>query len=535
MDVLRPSDIFLFENFRLDGRGLFRRDETGALVPVKIGSRALDILRILIERGEVVPKEEILAAVWPGTVVEESNLTVQISTLRRVLDQGPAESSCIRTAAGRGYRFVAPVNRDPGGTAATPEMDARSTPRISLIVLPFASLSIRAGQEYFADTITDDLTADLSLIPESFVIARTTAFTYKGKALDVRQIAGELGVRYVIEGSVRRLGDRVQVNVQLIDGETGSYVWADRFDIHYCDQGEAQSEIVGRLGSTLKAELLRDVGRHIKMGHAADSDSRDIVMRARALRIETSAADTQARRAMIDLLERALTRDPTSIDARIQIASTLVIEIADAFSTSAEQDKVRAEQLIGEALERAPNRSEVHEVMGQLRRVQGRWAESQVELERAIELDHNNTNAIRQLGITLRAQGKAELAIPYLERAIRLEVRDQYLFNGLSNLGLCHLYLGHRNKALEYFRRTRALAPGIWYVHLNLASALALKGDIDEARTVIGQSIKLRPEVNSIERWRSILETQGYAHPRLRAMREKTTFAGLRLAGFPEE
>src|SRR5258707_10269348 len=129
------------------------------------------------------------------------------------------------------------------------------TPRISIVVLPFASLSPDREQEYFADAVTDDLTTDLSRIADSFVIARTTAFTYKGKAVDARQAARELGVRYVLEGSVQRMGERVQVNVQLIDGESGSHVWADRFDTDRRDLAEAQSEITGRLARTLGAEL----------------------------------------------------------------------------------------------------------------------------------------------------------------------------------------------------------------------------------------------------------------------------------------
>jgi tetratricopeptide (TPR) repeat protein len=166
---------------------------------------------------------------------------------------------------------------------------------------------------------------------------------------------------------------------------------------------------------------------------------------------------------------------------------------------------------------------------------QGRWAESQVELERAITLEPNNSMAIRQLGITLRSQGKPEAAIPYFEKAIRLEVRHRYLFNGYCNLGNCHLYLGHTDEAVEFYRRARTLAPGIWYVHLTLAAALALRGDVDEAKSEIAEAVKLKPEVNSIARWRAIHATQGFDHPQLQALREKTTFVGLRRAGFPEE
>src|SRR5262249_41924820 len=190
-------------------------------------------------------------------------------------------------------------------------------PRVSIVVLPFTSLSLDPEQEYFADAITDDLTTDLSRIPGSFVIARSTAFTHKGKGVNVKQVSRELGVRYVLEGSIRRVGERTLVNVQLIDGETGSHIWADRFDTDRRDLVEAQSEIVGRLARTLNAELIRDIGRRIEQEHAIDPHARDVVMRARAIQVQMSAADAAARPIIVDLLERAIVLDPDSVDGRI--------------------------------------------------------------------------------------------------------------------------------------------------------------------------------------------------------------------------
>jgi adenylate cyclase len=415
------------------------------------------------------------------------------------------------------------------------DKSANPVPLISLVVLPFTNLSPDPEQEYFADAITDDLTTDLSRITDSFVIARSTAFTYKGKAVDVRQVAREIGVRYVLEGSVRRMGDRVQINVQLIDGLTGSHVWADRFDTDHRDLAEAQSHVTARLARTLYFELIRDVGRRIEQERATDLDPRDLVMRARALWIQTSPSDTGARAGIIELLERALILDPASVDARVVIANMLVSDIADGLSSAVEQDEARAEPLISEALERNPNHSEGRRVMGHLRRVQGRWAESQVELETAIALDPNNSAAIRQLGLTLLLQGRPEAAIPHFERAIHLEVRHRYMFNGYANLGRCQLFLGRIDEAVESFRRARTLAPGIWYVHLELAAALGLRGDIEEAQSEIAEALKIKREVNSIAQWRAIAVTQGFGHPQFQALREKTSYAGLCRAGFPEE
>ena len=263
MEARVTGDIFLFEGFRLDRRagGLFQLDEGGPLVPVVIGSRALDVLGVLVERhGDLVSKDEIMAAVWPETVVEDNNLTVQISALRHVLDQARSAGSCIHTVAGRGYRFVPTVTKravdaDPHGTAVSSGR-SRLPPRLSLVVLPFINLSNDPEQEYFVDGITDDLTTDLSRIAGSFVIARSTAFSYKGKVVEAKQIGRELAVRYVLEGSVRWSGNQVRVNTQLIDAETEGHLWAERFDYDTGDLFRLQDEITSRIAVALDLELI---------------------------------------------------------------------------------------------------------------------------------------------------------------------------------------------------------------------------------------------------------------------------------------
>jgi adenylate cyclase len=298
----------------------------------------------------------------------------------------------------------------------------RNKPRLSIVVLPFSNLSNDPEQEYFADGITDDLTTDLSRISGSFVIARTTAFTYKGKAVDVKQIGREVNVRYVIEGSVRRAGDRVQVNVQLIDAQKGAHVWAGRFDTDRRNLAEAQNEITARLARTLNVELLRDVSRRIELEKAADPDARDLVMRGWEwwYRPASTASRQQAQRAF----ERALGIDPGSVDARIGLANILAANLWSGWSNSFQEDEARAERLLQEALERDPNDSMAHTIMGQLRRVQNRLTEAQVEFETAIALDRNNTRAINLLGGILMWLGRPDAGIPYIEKAIRLNPRD---------------------------------------------------------------------------------------------------------------
>jgi TolB-like protein/tetratricopeptide (TPR) repeat protein len=401
-------------------------------------------------------------------------------------------------------------------------------PRLSIVVLPFANLSNDPEQEYFADGITDDLTSDLSRISGSFVIARHTAFTYRGNPIDVKQIGRELGVRYVVEGSVRRTGDQVRVTVQLIDAETGTHVWADRFDVDRTNLAEAQDAITGRLARTLNCELVVDVGHRVEQERAADPDARDLVMRgwAQFYRPRSVAGLQEAQR----LFERAREIDPRSVDARIGIARIMVSRAANGLSTSSQQDVAGAEELLLEALERDTNSSVVHFSMGMLRRVQNRLAEARIEFERAIALDRNDASALLQLGVVLWFLGQPEAAIPHIEKAIRLSPLGPNTHVNYYGLGVCHTLLGHVDEAIELLRKARAANPRIWYHHVTLAGALGLRGDLDEAKAAIAEAIKLKPEANSLARLRA-----GVGHPQYWALWEKTLAVGLRRAGMPEE
>ena len=307
MDSLAGPTTCKFNGFLLDMhvRVLFRVDSPTVTTPIPLGSRAFDILCLLVEhRGGLVPKQKIMDAVWPNLVVAENNLTVQISALRRVLDVGLSKGSSIQTIPGRGYRFLPPVTTEPDTArlvaVATPIDAAESrppaapqdlkrqervrrrrrwprvlaiallalglgagalmgwdlwarimpsgrAPRLSIVVLPFQNLSGNPAEDYLADGITDDLTSDLSHIPEAFVIARESAYSYKGKATDVRQIGRELGVRYVLEGSVRKLGTTLRVNARLISADTGAHLWSDRFDEDLKDLADGQQRVVARM------------------------------------------------------------------------------------------------------------------------------------------------------------------------------------------------------------------------------------------------------------------------------------------------
>jgi TolB-like protein len=402
---------------------------------------------------------------------------------------------------------------------------------LSIVVLPFANLSHDPEQEYFADGITEDLTTDLSRIADSFVISRNTAFTYKGKPVDARQLGPELGVRYVLEGSVRRTGDQVRVNVQLIDAENGAHLWADRFDTNRADLDQAQDEITGRLAHTLNRELVVAAVGRIERQHKIDPDARDLIMRGWAWwhRPTTISARQEARRAF----DRALALDPESVEAKIGLAATITQILVEGWSSCFEQDQALSERLLREVLERDAHHPMARAMMGLLRRVQNRLGEAQAEAEMAVALDRNNELALKQLGQILLFQGEPAAGIPHLEKAIRLNPRGPNLWSIQWPLGQCHLLLGHVDEAIELFRRACAASPRAYYLYLNLAGALGLRGDVDEARAALAEALRLRPEVDSLARYREV--TPWITHPQHWTLRGKTLNLGLRRAGFPDE
>jgi TolB-like protein len=536
MDALAQRDIFLFERFHLDRRGLFRRDEYGILTSVAIGGRALDLLRVLVEHhGEVLSKTEIMAAVWPQTVVEEGNLTFQMVALRRVVDRGRTEGSCIQTVTRRGYRFAAPVTRFEAealdGAAAISREGASPRPRLSIVVLPFANLSGEPEQGYFADGFTEDLTTDLSQISGHFVIASSTAFTYDGKSANAKQLGRELGVHYVLQGSVRRSGSRVRMNVQLTDAETVALLWAERFEMDRRNISTAEDEIVGRLVRTLHLELLEDADRRSRTKRPANPDTHDLLIRGWAWFCRPRSAPTL--RDAKQEFERALELEPSSVEARIGLATVLAASLLEGWSNSLSQDQARVGQLLAEVFARVTNHSIAHQAMAMLRRSQNRLTEARIEAERAVALDRNNSGALYELGLAYMYLGQPSAGIPAMKKAIGLSPRDPFVSDICYGLGRCHLLLGHFEQAIELFYRARAVRPQYWDIYMWLAAALGFTGDLDGARAELSEATRIKPEVDSLARWRACQPSVGV--PQYWALCEEALKVGLRRAGFPEE
>ena len=522
MNQRDSTDIFLFEGFRFHrgDRELFRLDAAGNASAVSIGSRALDLLGLLVERqGRSVSKTEIIDVVWRGSAVEEANLTVQISALRRVLDRGREQNSCIQTVPGRGYRFVVPVTRV--------EEDVRAAPRLSIVVLPFANLSDDREQQYFADGITEDLTTDLSRIENMFVISCNTAFTYRNKPIDTRQIGRELGVRYVLEGSVRRSGNRVRVSAQLIDVATDAHLWAERFNTDTNDLFVPQNEITTRIANELGAELIAaEPDRSTE--HA---DALDYILRGRAAGLRPPSRDVYAE--VISLYERALALDPQSAEAQRRLAASLVGRVLHGMTDSAAADLARAEALVAQALAASPRSADAHFVKGHLLRLQYRWEEAVVEFETALGLNRSLVWAFDYLAGCKLLTGSIEEVIPLEEQAIRISPRDPYIGWRYSAIGTVHLLQSRTDAAIVWLEKACNAIPASPVFRSRLASAYALRGETERAAAELAETQRLHGGdlFSSIAR---VKASRSWGVPKTRALFEVTYFAGLRKAGMPE-
>jgi TolB-like protein/Flp pilus assembly protein TadD len=535
MDEVGSTDVFMFEGFRFDRAGdyLFRVNGPRGAEPIALGSRALALLGLLLDRqGQLVTKDEIFGVVWSGMAIEEANLTVQISALRRILDQDRERGSCIQTILGRGYRFVAAVTRvaaeDRSNSTSLSEGSSRARPRMSIVVLPFTNLSDDREQQYFADGITDDLTTDLSRIVGMVVISRSTAFTYRDKSVGARQVGRELGVSYVLEGSVRRSGSWVRLNAQLIDVDTDVHLWAERFECNTAELFALQNEITSQVALSLSREVIRAEA----VRPAQHPGALDYILRGRAVMLKPSSRDSYAKG--IELFERALALDPCSVEAQSRLASTLVGRVLDRLTDAPAADIGYAQELTRQALEASPRSPLAHYAKGQVLRAQLRPEEAIPEYEVAIAFNRNWVHAIGFLGWCNLYSGWVEEAILLLEQAIHVSPRDIYVALWHNWIGQAYLLRSRVNEAIEWFEKARRANAGSPNVHAALASAYALNGDTERAALELAEARKLssRDRFSSIAR----LSALGYFGLRqTRALFEATYFEGLRKAGMPEE
>ena len=396
---------------------------------------------------------------------------------------------------------------------------------LSIVVLPFENLSGDPSQDYFADGITENLTTDLSRLSGSFVIARNTAFTYKGKNVDAKEIGKELGVRYVLEGSVQRDQNQVRVNAQLIDATTGGHLWAERFDKPLADLFSLQDEIVDSLASQLRAELITNEARRAE--RTPTPDSMDLYFQGMSwFNKGRNAANTARARGFF---ERALALDPNNLDAAVGMACADVDGATGYYVDDKAQRLGSAEANLNRALSQSPNNARARYCLGRALIQNKRGAEGVAELERALALDPNLASAHAQIGLAKAFDGHPEETESHEREALRVSPHDTEAYNWVSYIGFAKLHLGAYEEALDSYRRANDLNPNYPTGRFNMATVLVELGRLDEAQAEVQAGLALNPGF-TIRRYRDGAQSD---NPVFLKGRERM-IEDMRKAGVPE-
>ena len=494
--------------------------------PALLGARAFELLLCLVQHRErVMGKDELLALVWPGLVVEENNLTVQVSALRKLCG-----ANAIITVAGRGYQFVQPgLEIQELGTPSFPPFYPTSAPpsvppsaasdptwsaperrkatllpgdslalpeKPSIVVLPFVNLSGEREQEYFADGLTEDITTELSRFRSLFVIARNSAFAYKGRAVDVRQVASELGVRYVLEGSARRSGARVRVNAQLIDALSGNHIWANIYDRVIEDVFDLQEDLAQSIVSTIATQVQmteQGIARRLRPGNLR---AHDMAMRAHANSLEAHRRNDRT------LWDQALgeARQALTLDANNLLAHLVIAEIqtrhvgvpqfAEGDLTAAWKEGISA---AGKAMELDPADSRAYGWAGFLMAVAGFYDEGLAYARKGLALNPNDCITLSNLAATEVWSCEFEDALVHVAAAERLSPRDanRYLFNS-CRAAAC-FFLQDFEAGIEFATVSVQEAPQSVMSQMSLILVAVGAGQVERAKTAFETMRTLSP------------------------------------------
>jgi TolB-like protein len=519
---------YLFEEFALDTdrRELHRGADAVAIAP-----QVFDLLDYLIRnRQRVVSKDDLITAIWNGRVVSDAALTTRLNIARGVLGDTGSEQRLIKTLPRKGFRFVGPVveAQEPGVSAvAGAELSkaALTLPdKPSIAVLPFQNMSGDPEQEYFADGMAEDILTGLSRHRWLFVIARNSSFTYKGRAVDVRQVGRELGVRYVLEGSVRRAGSRVRFTAQLVDTATGNQVWGERYDGEAEDLFDLQDRIteavVGILEPTIQfAEIERT-----RQKRPESLGAHDYYLRALAL---TNAFTRDSIQAMLNNCLQAITLDPTFAPAYALAARAYIQTYTQGWTIDESRECAEALDLV----ERGLRADRLEPLMLGTAGHCFAWfandfAKGIAYIDEALAVNPNHAHAYLQSGVVRVRAGDTEVAIKHLNHAIRLSPRDSRGYAIFQALALAHHRCGDLELACDWASRAVRHNPNYlpgWSV---LASSTALTGRDAEAKAAVEALNKLDPQFS--------ISRLNRRYPAAVRDRFATYYEGLRRAGVPD-
>jgi len=506
--------IYNFENYTLD---VDRQELRRGTDRLSVEPQVLDLLQYLISnRDRVVSKDDLIAHVWNGRIVSDSTLTSRITSARHAVGDSGADQRLIRTVARKGIRFVGEVRENPSSAKieATRSASAAVGPRLSfqsagaprprlpdkpsIAVLPFTNMSGDPEQEYFSDGITDDIISALSQLRWLFVIARNSTFVYKGHAVDVKHVGSELSVRYVLEGSVRKSGQRVRIASQLLDAMTGNHIWAERYDRELSDIFALQDEITTSVTAAIEPKLLAAEGIRTETRSFDDLSAWDLVARALSHFWKLTPPESAT---AIAILRQAVERHPNYAPAHSMLAFALLVAGYMGWIPG-EADRKFVTQLARRAVELDEDDPWAYMALGMIAWTDRQTDEAVRRFQAAISLNPNFAAAYGYIGLALVFDGRSDEALRYFEQVMRMSPRDPstHFFAGIS---VAHYMAGRYSDAVRWGRQALQQRPGILSGHRILCASLAQAGQMEEASKQMEMLRQMQPDLSIawIKRW----------------------------------
>jgi adenylate cyclase len=518
--------LFSFENCVLDTD---RRELLRGGTPVAVEPQVFDVLEYLVRNRErVLSRDDLLAAIWGGRLVSDSALSTRINAARHAIGDSGEEQRLIRTVVRKGFRFVGSVHEglEPRPnlyreeTAPPPSTVGESPKRPSMVVLPFVNLSGDPGQEFFADGMTEEIITGLSRLRWLFLIARNSSFSYKGKAVDVRQVARELGVRYLLEGSIRVARDRIRVTGQLVDAQSGSQIWAEKYDRQIDDLFAVQDEIAGNVVAAIEPHLYVQESYRAQSNPPSNLDAWGHVAQALSMMMKLKRVQNGFAQG---LLQQAISIDPQYARAHAILSWALHWEAFCWWAADPQQTYRMARQAAEDAIALDPRDPWALAALGIALSTAGQHERALSQF--AFALEHNPSFALAHTmhGLALVRAGHFEQAVEETAKALHMSPVDD--FSGVYNTfhGLALLCTGRLNEALRALRKSVSAHPEMPNHYNALISCCGHLGLVEEARAAIERRNTIGPLRAS-----SVLHNQkAFAHAELFA-------EGLRKAGIPD-
>jgi TolB-like protein len=468
---------FSFGPFVFDPqRGVLLRDGR----PVAVSGKGLQLLQALVSApGQVLTKTDLMRAAWGDAAVEESNLSVQIAALRKQLGAAPDGGEWIATTPRVGYRFIGLPEASDDENAVSKAAPGEQQERPSIAVLPFANLSGEREQEYLADGITEDIITALTRFRWFFVIARNSSFAYKGRSPDAKQVAQELGVRYLLEGSVRKSSERIRISVQLVDAATAKQIWAERYDLAMTEVFAVQDEIAERVAGAIEPELLKTEGAQAAARHTGNMNAWDLVRRGTwYFHRVTRETHLKAR----ELFRQACKLDPELPEAHVWLARVSAGVVPYGWSESPAADLHEGTEAALRAIQLDERNPYAHYALAIVGVFSGRFEQSISAARRAINISPSFALGHLVLGMALLFSGRAAEAITPLEYGLRLSPNDPQNFVWFNVLALARLFSGRPEAGLEAAARALQVRPNWWTSLEVIICCYAALGGWDEAR-----------------------------------------------------